>query len=258
MIVKSAVRLVIGIVAVVLILLVLAAAGVTLALNHLVKAGIETVGPRVMGVPVRVAAVDISLLKGSFVVTGFEVGNPKGFDSPTSFAVGRMRVDAKLRSLFSDEIVMPVVEVEAPEATLEMKDGRTNIGVLQEGLKLPERKSEKKLRIGVIRVRDASVRVAGLPGGQSMRFALPDAELTDLHTGGEAASPGEVASRTLTELYDDIMAACGELLSDEELEELRKELEDVLLSGGEGLEGTRLKLEEAAREMEKELGDLFK
>jgi hypothetical protein len=240
-----------------LLLLLLTVVGLTLALDRLVKAGIETVGTRVMGVPVRVADVDISLLKGSFTMTGFEVGNPPGFSSPHSLSVGRMHVDARLLSLLTDEIVMPVVEVEAPEATFELKDWKTNIGQLLEGLQTRERQSEKGLRIGVIRVRGARVRVAGLPGGHEMLLELPDVEMKDLTTGGEAASPTEVATRALEELHEDILAATGGVLTAEEVEELRRELEEALMSGGEGLDEHRRHLEEAAEQLRKELEDLL-
>lgn len=242
-----------------LILVVLLVAGLTLALDRLVKAGIETVGPRIAQVPLKVKDVDVSVLRGSFAVKGFEMGNPEGFHSPHSFSAGRIRVEAELASLLSDEIVLPLIEVEEPEVTVEFAGTKTNLGEIIKALELSERKqSDKMLRVGLIRIVGAQVVITGLPAGQSIRLPLPDIEIKDVKAGGEPATPGEVAARVLQKLYDRILSGAGEVLPAEQLDALRDELEEVVREGEQILEESLKELEEAADEIRKELEGIFK
>lgn len=247
---------------VVLVLLVVAVIGVSLALNHIVKAGIERVGPLITNVPLEVRDVDISLTGGSFVVEGFRMGNSEGFASPHSFVVESIRVEAELASLLRDEVVMPLIEVEGPEVTLELAGGKSNIGQILRELELPEKeppeKPGKKVRIGVVRVVDGRVTVAGLPAGQSISLPLPDVEIKDLQAGGESTTPKEAVGGVLRGLYKDIVAAVEAKLPAEKLRTLKGELDETLESGREAVEEGIDKLGEATDELKKGLEDIFK
>jgi len=259
---RSLRKKVVWILGVVLLLAVFAGIGLALALDRIVKAGIEKAGPALVKVPMKVQNVDISLLGGSFALEGFEMGNPPGFASAHSFAVGRVRVKAKLTSLLSDEVVLPLIVVENPDVTLEFAGTRTNLGEIQRNLARPEkgagRRARKKLRIGLISVRGASVTVAGLPGGRTAHFSLPDIEVRELKAGGEPADPAEVAQRTLTALYESILRAGGSVLSSEQLAALKTETQDALRSGREALEEGAGKVGKAAGEAGKRLEGIFK
>ncbi len=229
------------------VLIVLLFLGAGLALNRIVKTGIEKVGPLVVGVPLTLDDVDISLLGGSFALQGFEVGNPEGFDSPRAAHVGRMRVDAELRTLLSDVVVIPLVEVARPELTVEFSGGTTNFGRILKGMKSKEKeareRTDRRLRIGTLRIEQPSVRLANLPGGRAMSVDLPGIELTDLSAGG-GASPYEVALQIIRALNEAVLEAAKEQLGTRQLEDLTEQAEEagrgVLREGAEGLK-TRLK-----------------
>lgn len=241
---------------------VVAGAVIIMQLGRIVKAGVETVGPRIAKVPVVVQAVHVSLLRGSFAVEGLEVGNPEGFDSPHSFSVRRIAVDARLPSFLSDEIVIPSIVVEKPDITLELSGTRTNIGEILKNVERPPKETEpkpkKKLRVGVILIEGATVTMAGLPGSRSVSLPLPRVEVTDLQTGGQAATPQQVVSRTLAALYESVIGVAGQALSPEQVGTLKGDLSDALKSGRQTLEAGGRKAEEAAGQVQKGLESIFK
>ena len=117
-----------------------------LAMDRIVKTGIEKVGPKVTHVTMKVNAVHVSLLHGQFVLEGFEMGNPKGFTSPHCVSVGRAEVDVKLGSVLGSVVDIPLIEVKQPQLTLEFSGGHTNFGTLLDGMKKPERSRRPRRR----------------------------------------------------------------------------------------------------------------
>ena len=139
-----------------------------LAMDRIVKTGIEKVGPKVTHVTMKVNAVHLSLLHGQFALEGFEMGNPKGFTSPHCVSVGRAEVDVKLGSVLGNVVDIPLIEVKQPQLTLEFSGGHTNFATLLAGMKQPQaqpaapKKAGKQMLIGIMRITGASVQVAGL------------------------------------------------------------------------------------------------
>ncbi len=253
MILRGLAKTIVSVIVGVVVLVVLLGLGAMVLLGHVVEAGIERVGPMVTRVPLEVDDVDISLLGGTFALQGFKVGNPEGYKAPHATTVDRTQVSAELRSLLSDEIVLHSVEVDRPALTVEFKGGATNLATLLENARMPERRSEKRIRIGVLRVTEPSVELAGLPAGQSVRLQLPDIELTDLSAGGEAKSPAELIAAVLEAIQEKVLAAIRDQLPAEQLEALRGELEGRIEEGREALGEARKELEEKAGDLLKEL-----
>ncbi len=112
---KFLVRLIIGIVALVIIAIFV----VGLFLGNIVKRGIETVGPKIAGVNIKLDHVGLSLLSGSANIKGLTVGNPEGFKTPEAISVGGVSVAVSPGSLLSDKIVVRSINVKAPEITFE-------------------------------------------------------------------------------------------------------------------------------------------
>ncbi|MGD2176034.1 MAG: hypothetical protein PVJ27_11570 [Candidatus Brocadiaceae bacterium] len=242
-------KLLFGIVALA-VLVVVGGVVLLVTLDRIVAAGIERGGPLITRVPMEVSDVDISLLRGSFALHGFTMGNPEGFSSERSVYVGRVQVDAELGTLLSDEIVLPLIDVENPEITVEFGQGGTNLGRILEEVERPEKRTGKKMRIGVLRIREPAVAVGGLPAGQTVRLNLPDIELEDLSAGGEARSPSEIVADILAAVRERVLEAVQERLPVGQLEELREQL------GGAAEEGTRA-LEEARKALEESAGGLL-
>ncbi|MCD6416541.1 MAG: hypothetical protein J7M08_07585 [Planctomycetes bacterium] len=225
--------------------------GLLVLLGHVVKVGIEKAGPLVAAVPIQVQDVRISLPGQSFTMIGFEMGNPEGFDAPTSVYVGAISVEARLATLLKDEIVLPRIEVDRPKITLEFRGKETNLARIMKQMKIPKGRSEKKLRIGLLRITHPSVEVAGLPLGKAIKFDLPDIELRDLSAGGKPKSPREVAVAVLEAIQKQILDAAPDYLSAERLLSLSGEMNKALENG------TRL-LDEASTKLGDKANDLLK
>jgi hypothetical protein len=79
----------------------------------------ETAGPKITQVSIKVDAVNLSLLTGSARVKGLVVGNPEGYKTPQAISVGTVAVGVNPFSVLSDKIIVRSVRVEAPEITFE-------------------------------------------------------------------------------------------------------------------------------------------
>jgi hypothetical protein len=235
-----------GLVIVVALLVIAAVAGLSL-LDNIVKAGVEKGGPVITRVPLGVDDVDISLLGGSFALSGFRMGNPEGYDAPDSVRVGRVQVDAKLGSLMSDEIVLPLIEVDRPEIIVEFSGGKTNLAAILENVRKPppsdQEPSGKRLRIDKMRINAPAVEVA-LPAGQTVKTTLPDIALDNLAAGGESRKPAEVVEDILTALQQRVLEEIEGRIPAQQLQQLTREGEEAVQTGRDALEEGRKALED--------------
>src|SRR5690349_11115539 len=88
------------------VLFILALLAVRLFLDAAIKRGVETVGPMVTKVDVKLDSASLSLLSGSGKIKGLVVGNPAGFKTPSAISVGTASLALEPRSLLSDKIVI--------------------------------------------------------------------------------------------------------------------------------------------------------
>lgn len=197
---KRILWIVAGIVVVVPIVVVLV---ILLRLGTFIKLDFEQVGPRVLGVETRLDDVTVYILKGQVSISGMEIGNPEGFTSPTFLKVDLVRVHANVGALLKNEIHVREVILEGPEFTYELKGKQSNLSALMERLDSGEEKpeastepegkaSEIKLKIDLIRVTDAKLRVVIM--GNPLEVDLPSIEIRDVaDADGNAVPPDQVA-----------------------------------------------------------------
>ena len=81
---KLIIRLLIALVVVV----ILAVLAVGLFLDGAIKRGVETFGPKLTKVDIKLQSVSLSLLSGAGTIKGLVVGNPEGFKTPSAISVG--------------------------------------------------------------------------------------------------------------------------------------------------------------------------
>jgi len=176
-------------------------------LNDIVHTVIETSGTELLGQPVAVKGVDLSLTGGSGEITGLTIGNPEGFTDPHAFVLDRIRVDIDLKSVQGSPKRLTEFVVEAPEMFVEVLDDNTvNLEVLvahmeSQGADKPEPEEKarpetpeeeaKAARLAVDRLRITGVKLTirhrKLEGGVRV-VTLPDIELADV--GGEDGLTG--------------------------------------------------------------------
>jgi hypothetical protein len=182
------------------VIIAVAVIGVGLFLDSIVKQGMETVGPKITQVSIKVDAVNLSLLNGSAKVKGLVVGNPEGYKTPQAISISSADVGVNPLSVFSDKIVVRSVLVEAAEITYEGGLGGNNLSKIMDNVNAIAKsggpastnttakaanKSGRKFEVDDLLITGAMVHVSltGM-GGKAMTLPLPDIHLTNLGKNG--------------------------------------------------------------------------
>jgi len=191
-----------------------------LSLGQIIKAGVNTAGPRLAKVPVHLNSVVVNPLTGMVRIKGLVVGNPEGFNTPSAMELNDFKLNIKMSSLFSKAIVIEEILIDAPQITYEKSLKSSNLSTLQANLapkdaaapktepspdaKPAEKKAAKKVIIEDCQLNGAKVHVTITAlGGKKMTLPLPDIHMKDIGKDSGGANPAEVIS----EVFDSISKA---------------------------------------------------
>jgi len=207
------------------IIVIIAVVTIGLSLDGIVKRGVETFGPKLTKVDVKLDKVSLSILSGSGQISGLVVGNPEGFKTPHAISVGSASLSLSPGSLLSDKIVIKSIKVDAPEITFEGGFGGNNLSKILANLnevtggggtnaaaKPSEQKPGKKLQVDDFLITGAKLHVSlsGLMGGSSVPVPLPDIHLTGLGSGPDGITAAELTKKVLTEIETSAAKAATE------------------------------------------------
>ena len=234
---KLLVRILIGVV----VLLVLAVVGIGIFLDGIAKRGIETVGPQITKVSVKLDGIDLSPLSGGGTVKGLVVGNPEGFTTPQAISVGSATLSLKPMSLLADKLVIRKIEVIAPEITFEGGFKGNNLsqilanvneaaGGTGDTTEETEEAATRKLQVDDFLIRDAKLHVSitGM-GGKTFPVALPPIHIENLGQGQDGITTAELVRLVLSEVEKYAVQAAEKGLAElgASAGELRKGLEEA-------------------------------
>ncbi|MDD5706452.1 MAG: AsmA family protein [Kiritimatiellae bacterium] len=209
---------------VVIVVLVLAA--ILLArLGPIIRTAVNQAGPKLLGVPVSVEAIDVNALRGVVNLKQLKIGNPEGFTTPHLFELEGLYVDINMRELLGGKTHVREIVVSGPHVWYERKLTDSNIGKLQDILaankpaeeeKPTEEKPSKGKKQGVIidRVLVKEGRI-GIKMGVGGELPLPSIELKDIgkdDPGG--VSLAEAVQRIVGEILGSVtkvIAGAGDL-----------------------------------------------
>ncbi len=128
-------RIAISLIAAVAVVVVAVLLYVTASLDSLVKQGIETYGSRIVGAPVRVGSVEISLSSGRGTLRELSVSNPEGFSNGDALRLAEVTLDIQPSSLTQEPLVIQEITILGPQVNAEVSaSGSTNIDVLRRTL----------------------------------------------------------------------------------------------------------------------------
>lgn len=208
-------KIILRVLIVLAILLVAAVIVIGMTLNSAVKKGVETFGPQLTKVSVKLDSVNISILSGSGGVKGMVIGNPEGYKTDHAISVGEAELGLSPGSLLSDKVVVKHIRVVAPDITFESSGvTENNLSKILDNLnaatggdkpkdsKPAETKSAgpgKKLQVDDFLIKDAKVNVA-VPGlaGKTVTVPIPDIHLSNLGQGPEGITAAELTKQVLT------------------------------------------------------------
>ena len=216
-------KLLVRILIAVVILVILGVLAVGFFLDSAVKRGIETVGPMVTKVEIKLDAVSLSLLSGSGKVKGLVVGNPEGFKTPSAIQVGTASMALQPGSLLSDKVVIKSVNVQAPEITFETDLKQNNLSKIVANIQAAtggsessgkpaapskEAKAGKKLQVDDFLITGGKIHVnVTALGGQSATVPLPEIHLTGLGQGPDGITAAELSQRVLSAIEKEAVKA---------------------------------------------------
>lgn len=183
-------------------------------IDSIVKSAIEDVGSEATKTKVTLNDVKLSITSGEGTLSGFHMGNPKGFNTKEAMSFGTVSVKIDTASVTKDVILIKEVVIAAPRITYELAGGSSNIQTIQKnvdafaksmgaGGQKPAEKSEggKKVIIQNLYVRGGKIGVsAAFLAGKQMNVPLPDIHMTDIGKKEGGASPAEVADQLLSRI----------------------------------------------------------
>ncbi len=180
--------------------------------GRIVKTAVESAAPGILGVPVTVDHVALSIFSGKSSMSNLVIGNLPDFNAENMFRFGSMNIHLNPRSLFSDEIRIHRIEINSPHITYELRGRRSNIGTLIENLQSEEEQIEQDpeltppgpaVIIDELTIRSARVSVQSpLLANRAVSLTLPDITLTNL--GGEDQSILDISMTVLNALFNAI------------------------------------------------------
>ena len=198
----------------VLSLTLLAAILVGFFLGNVVKAGLETFGPKVTQTTLTVSSVKVGILSGSGGVNDLVLGNPDDYKTkePNAITVGKAAVSLAPFSVLSDKIIVKSIEVKSPEINFignplganNLKKIMANVNSFTGGAQASPagnvpadagaKKPAKKIEVDDFLISGAKVRFNGAT------LPLPDIHFTDLGKGPEGITPGDLIQKVLGEI----------------------------------------------------------
>ncbi len=253
-------------------------------LDSLVKQAVERVGSDATQARVTLNKVEISLKSGSGALAGLKVGNPKGFQTPSAFELGRISVKLDTGKISGDMVVIKEIVIDKPQVTYELAGSASNVDAIKRNVdayakqfssggadKGGAKKGDEgpKLIIDDLYIRGGQVGVsAGFLKGKTLSTPLPDVHLKDIGKKDKGASPAEVAQKVIDSMTKGAGSAVGALGLDKMMESATKaagEATKMLQEGAssaagtakEGVEGVGNALEKGAGEATEGLKKLF-
>lgn len=203
-------KLLIRILAGLVLLLVVAGVATVMLLDSIVAETIERGGSYALGVETTVDSVDVDLGRDLRAgISGLEIANPPGFESPRFFALGAGALQFPLGSITSDSIEVPEILLAGIEINLERAGGNTNYGILLDNLaRFESGETEEKqgaeggksFVVKRIVLSDISATIDLIPlGGDATRVSLdiPEVVIEDLGSEMGAADLFDVVIKTL-------------------------------------------------------------
>ena len=264
-------KIVIGVVAAVVVLGLLGLVVVFLSLNPIVKKGVETVGPALTKVEVRLGAANISPFSGRGTLTKLFVGNPEGFKTPSAIELGEVTLAVEASSLTKDVIVIDELTIKEPHVTLEgTLTGDNNVSKILANLQAvtggggkgtpaaapAAGGKEKKFIVKKLVFEGGKVSLSlNLPvlGGKAATAPLPPIHAENIGVAENGVSAGQLAVEIVKPMLAGAVSEGGKVIA-----ELTKNFTDLGKQGAEQLNKT---IQGGAGELGKsikDVGGLFK
>lgn len=188
----------------ILVPIVVVVVAATMMAGSIIRDGVESEGPAVLGADVSVDSVSFSLVGGSAGISGLEIGNPEGFKAPHAFKLGSVDIRLDPMSVFGDEVLIHTVEIVDPDIIYEITSKGSNLDRISENAAaaMPADETEETQEMLVViedlKIVNAKVTVhQSIVGKASQSVTLPDIHLTGIGRKGNGVLASEAAKQIL-------------------------------------------------------------
>ena len=170
----------------------------------MVKSTVNTAGPALLGVDVKLDQATFRLLRGNMKLGGLFIGNPEGFNTKSLCEVGSISIDLEPASLRTDTIIINEVYIDKPVFTYQKSLLESNLSKLLKSLEgdgkkdkeeNPKKEGGKKVIISKLTIKDPMVKLSikGIPAGAPI--PLPDIVMLDIGKEKGGATPVHVIKK---------------------------------------------------------------
>lgn len=211
-----------GIIGLIVTVLIATLVYVYLNLGSLIKLGVETYVPPIIGVPVTVDSVSLMPFEGSGSINGFTIGNPKAYAQSTAIGMNKLAISLDPRSLTQDTIVIKQVSLDAPEINfIQLDKSRSNFTDILANINKAqasqtssptepdsETTATPKLIIDQVDITNVKITATSpLLPDQTILVPIPDLHLTGLGRKTNGATPEQLAKEIGEALLNQIKTA---------------------------------------------------
>ncbi len=268
-----------GVVGAVIVVVVVVFAFVLSNLDALVKEAVEKVGSDSTQARVSLDKVEISLKSGSGTLDGLKVGNPKGFQTPSAFELGRISVAIDTAKSGAEVVVIKEIVINRPKVTYELAGTASNVNAIKKNVDAYAKQFSSggakkggdgpKLIIDNLYIKGGQVGVsAAFLKGKALSAPLPDVHLKDIGKKEKGADPAAVAQKVIDSMTQGATSAVGALGLDkmmgdaakaagEAAKAMQQGAGDAAKAAKEGAESVGKALEKGAGEAGEGLKKLF-
>ena len=200
-------------------------------LDAIVENAIESLGPEMTGVSVKVSKVSLALKDGRGEIGGLVVGNPKGFKEPHAFRLGTVVLALDPATVTKDVIVIRELTIDAPDMAYEKGAGGSNVEVIQRNVdeyvkthfgggqskdkaKKDDGAQATRFIVEKLQIRNGKVQLAGV-ARKDAEVALPPVNMRDLGKSKGGATGAEIASIIVKQMTQAAVASAARALAEE-------------------------------------------
>ena len=215
------------------------------SLGAIIISGVEKFGSEITQTQITLKEADISATDGKGTLRGFRMTNPANFKTKSAVEFDEISMTLDIKTITEDTIVVKDITITGPRITYEHSSGGSNIDTIKKnvdsylGAGSSAKKSDggnksdsgKKLIIEKLSILNGKANVsAAILQGKTMSVDLPNIVLNDIGKSKGGATPGEVASKVMDTLQNNINGAVKHLNLDQV-----KEVIGSVVSGAKGM-----------------------
>ncbi|HSR55112.1 MAG TPA: hypothetical protein VLN73_02650 [Alphaproteobacteria bacterium] len=238
--------------AVLLIVVVVAGIFIYLSMNYssIVKAGVETHGPKFTKTSVSMDGVKVSPFAGEVELLEFLIGNPEGYKTTHAFKVDSVSVAVDLGSITSDVIRIKEIVVDSPDVIYELGGAAgSNLQAIQKNIEAASGAGKGKAEpapaasggegprvvIDNLYIRKPKVALsAGVLKGKTVEVPVPDLHLKDIGKQGQGGGQGVTMAEASAKVMDELLASVSKAAKSINLDAIKNQV-DGLAKEAEGM-----------------------